>query len=1570
MKQRKFHLPVKILFAVLILWFTVSLNLINFVYAQSTDESSNIGVQDYNPGFLFNASNRDVLIIDEGNPVFVKPGAWYNGGGYHADDVDGIWAKCSSGESECGSIIPGYRLFKTSGAIIGSTTYRVYNYDWNDDNKLALNENQGGGTSSWQHVMPTSDDGRPWTTPGSFGEYSLKTCGRLGSEFGETCPAELPHTCNRYVNGDTGVVIYTESNCLNASDKWTFNQNNQSVNLAQGNEFHRFEDNISSIKVTPNWSIKVYANYFTENEPWTCINNSRWDLNSDPFERNNPNGIKMAHQISSFKVFNNTNCGESLACSLPNTTENINPMSCGGGGGIITNPNACVGKTAGNYCGSSLGMSATTLFRCSNNTVSVAQTCNYGCNVQQQGVNDFCNPSPSTSSCPNNRNGKYCGSGLGSQYEQNSLYNCVNGTNTKIIACALGCIQKPAGTDDVCRTSTGSGQCPSGGNGNYCGLTVGLDPNNLYTCTNGSISLNQTCNYGCKLNNPGTPDVCYPQGEGGGGNPGDKVKLYGNSGYDAGSLRIEVGSGLREEPERGAWYKSMHIPSGWSVVLSDQHIGLPGASQCFSSSVDNLELYGSWANSIESMDVRTTNVCPSGDSYAKICRGTGQQDCMQINTEAKSLSAIGFGNDTLKSLDIHGDWLLLLFEHENYEGQVYEIGNSVNDLGGIPFGYGTSSIQIRRRDPAAFTLYRNGDYNDGNPFKSDRSIPDLTKWSGGWNDAAQSMRVGGGYEVIGCSDAGYRGTCARTTNDVSDLNSLANGLRNGLSSIQVCLGHCPPGPALPMPVSPAEGDTFLPGTAVSLSWSGNADDYTLEYWGGNMPSSQTVYGIKDTMTWTKPDFAGSANPYYWHVKAWNPYGNTVYSETRSFKVQDIAPTQVYLNGDDTVNVSADSTFTALASPSAATNLTYTWAPEPKSGQGTSSAVYNWNTSGLKTISITVQNTGATVNISKEVNVTCPSGQYYAQYFDNKDLTGTPLMQRCEQQINYDWGAGGPQITSTIDLTVDSGQTAYTDDIRTMLSTNAASNQKAISVSNSAGFTENSRVFVVQMIGSNTGTYEYAKVESVSGNTIALTKNLTGKDNSGSGNVSQIIKVPEYNNVTINGTLTVHPWDGQTGGVLIIKAFGTFTVNGNVDLSGKGYRGGERRTSNTPDRGYTGEGYPGNYNSVTMDCWGVNNSNGNGGGSGHGYVYVWDSHKKASGGGGAGNKHEGAGGQPPIDDGYCGGYGGNPVGDDNFSKVFMGGGAGSGGAGIGGDRNGGAGGDGGGIIFIDSATLNDNGEITSNGTNGENGSGTWINMGGGGGGGAGGSILLKGNVLNIGNNKVKVVGGLGGAPGPENSAGGNGSIGRIRTEYCTSLSGTNPYEMVSAQVSCGQDNFSARWTSITNFEAGKYTFKTDSDDGVKLWIDGNLIIDRWVNGIITEQRSVDLTAGNHEIKVEYFENTGNAHISLSFAKNAAPTISSTPVNTIAVYTGPGQTGTATYQYNVIATDPDLDTLSYSLTNSPKTMTIDSNGLIRWDVNATQMGDYNVSVVVNDGINPATVQTFTVTVGVVRVDGRRR
>ncbi|MGC9394895.1 MAG: PA14 domain-containing protein [Anaerolineae bacterium] len=81
-----------------------------------------------------------------------------------------------------------------------------------------------------------------------------------------------------------------------------------------------------------------------------------------------------------------------------------------------------------------------------------------------------------------------------------------------------------------------------------------------------------------------------------------------------------------------------------------------------------------------------------------------------------------------------------------------------------------------------------------------------------------------------------------------------------------------------------------------------------------------------------------------------------------------------------------------------------------------------------------------------------------------------------------------------------------------------------------------------------------------------------------------------------------------------------------------------------------------------------------------------------------------------------------------------------------------------------------------------------------------------------------------------------------------------------------DNFSARWTRAMTFDAGTYRFRLTVDDGARLWINNQLVIDEWRDGAERERvADVPLAAGTHNLRVDYYEGAGNARIRLTWEK---------------------------------------------------------------------------------------------------------
>ncbi|MBQ0755250.1 MAG: hypothetical protein KBT86_13485, partial [Gammaproteobacteria bacterium] len=113
------------------------------------------------------------------------------------------------------------------------------------------------------------------------------------------------------------------------------------------------------------------------------------------------------------------------------------------------------------------------------------------------------------------------------------------------------------------------------------------------------------------------------------------------------------------------------------------------------------------------------------------------------------------------------------------------------------------------------------------------------------------------------------------------------------------------------------------------------------------------------------------------------------------------------------------------------------------------------------------------------------------------------------------------------------------------------------------------------------------------------------------------------------------------------------------------------------------------------------------------------------------------------------------------------------------------------------------------------------------------------------------------------------------------------------------------------------------------------------GVITWQ--APMQASDHSVVVQVSD--GHQVVSQAYTllvradRNRAPRILSLPESEAVQ--------SEAYRYQVVASDPDGDAISYALLTSPTGMTIDNVGLIRWLPNADQVGNHEVQVAVRDG-----------------------
>jgi len=323
-------------------------------------------------------------------------------------------------------------------------------------------------------------------------------------------------------------------------------------------------------------------------------------------------------------------------------------------------------------------------------------------------------------------------------------------------------------------------------------------------------------------------------------------------------------------------------------------------------------------------------------------------------------------------------------------------------------------------------------------------------------------------------------------------------------------------------------------------------------------------------------------------------------------------------------------------------------------------------------------------------------------------------------------------------------------VRTRLTSNASAGQPDLAVVTTSSFAIGQEVMIHQTQGTGAGTYEFGIIAGVGSGALRLQANLRDSYYQGGNSHAQVIRIPHFHNVS--GSIITNAWDGNMGGIIAFRANGT--VSTNVDMTAKGFRGGQGTCcSGTPQQGESYTGLGAYHNQGPNSGGGGNGNPGAGGGGGYGSV--------------------GANGQSQGDDwdGRNPGYGGQSYGDTALNALHLG--SGGGGGDHGGAPYGQWGGNGGGIVYIAARTISLGGIIRSDGQS----LGVWnagpVLNGAAAGGGSGGSIKLICQTCILGAGNVSAVGGSGGTNVMTRN-GGAGGVGRIRIEYFDSFTGTtNP-----------------------------------------------------------------------------------------------------------------------------------------------------------------------------------------------------
>ena len=200
---------------------------------------------------------------------------------------------------------------------------------------------------------------------------------------------------------------------------------------------------------------------------------------------------------------------------------------------------------------------------------------------------------------------------------------------------------------------------------------------------------------------------------------------------------------------------------------------------------------------------------------------------------------------------------------------------------------------------------------------------------------------------------------------------------------------------------------------------------------------------------------------------------------------------------------------------------------------------------------------------------------------------------------------------------------------------------------------------------------------------------------------------------------------------------------------------------------------------------------------------------------------------------------------------------------------------------------------------------------------------------------------------------------------------------SPDPAIGSDTFSARWTGEIQPRFGEtYTFHTTSDDGIRLWVNGVLIIDNWTDHATTiDTGTIALAADQwYTIVLEMYENTGVATAKLEWSsasqnREVVPPTRLRPANAAPVAGDDAGTVVAGNVLNVSApgvrsndSDADGDALTLSLLTDPTSgsVILNADGSFTYTPAAGFSGTDSFTYSIDDGWGGIDTATVTITV----------
>jgi hypothetical protein len=206
-----------------------------------------------------------------------------------------------------------------------------------------------------------------------------------------------------------------------------------------------------------------------------------------------------------------------------------------------------------------------------------------------------------------------------------------------------------------------------------------------------------------------------------------------------------------------------------------------------------------------------------------------------------------------------------------------------------------------------------------------------------------------------------------------------------------------------------------------------------------------------------------------------------------------------------------------------------------------------------------------------------------------------------------------------------------------------------------------------------------------------------------------------------------------------------------------------------------------------------------------------------------------------------------------------------------------------------------------------------------------------------------------------------------------LDATVNFDWASASPAPGvtADNFAVRWTGQVQAPVtGSYTFTTMADDGVRLWLNGALLVDNWIDQGVTTRTSapVALVAGTrYDIRMDYYDHGSFATARLQWSypgqaqaaipstqlyppPNRAPVVNAGADRTIALSASTTLAGIATD--DGLPSPPSQLSTTWSRVSGPGSVTFANSTALTTTATFSAAGSHVIRLSVSDGLLTST------------------